>query len=152
MPDRSEGRSHKCWPWSSRLEVWRGDPYSVVLPVRKEEVVATPQQEQSSSVSPLMHLCAILYYIRRAGVAQAHSDCLLHGRPRGRSSSHGRGKNFLHIVQTGSGVHPASYPMGTGGSLPGGKAAEARSYLPPISAKVKKTWIYISIPPYTFMA
>jgi hypothetical protein len=26
-------------------------------------------------------------------------------------------------VQTGSGVHPTSYPMGTGGSFPGGKAA-----------------------------
>jgi hypothetical protein len=22
--------------------------------------------------------------------------------------------SFLHVVQTGSGVHPASYPMGTG--------------------------------------
>jgi hypothetical protein len=28
-------------------------------------------------------------------------------------------------VQNGSGVHPASYPMGTRGSFPGGKAAEA---------------------------
>jgi hypothetical protein len=28
-----------------------------------------------------------------------------------------------HRVQNGSGAHPASYPMGTGGSLPGGKAA-----------------------------
>jgi hypothetical protein len=30
-----------------------------------------------------------------------------------------------HRVQTGSGAHPASYPMGTGISFPGGKAAEA---------------------------
>jgi hypothetical protein len=30
-----------------------------------------------------------------------------------------------HSVQTGSGIHPASYPMGTGGSFPGGKAAGA---------------------------
>jgi hypothetical protein len=29
----------------------------------------------------------------------------------------------LHVVQTGSGAHPASYPMGTGGSFPEGKAA-----------------------------
>jgi hypothetical protein len=36
-----------------------------------------------------------------------------------------RVKNFLHFVQTGSEVHPASYPMGTGGSFPGGKAAGA---------------------------
>jgi hypothetical protein len=26
-------------------------------------------------------------------------------------------------VQTGSGTHPASYPMGTGGPFPGGKSA-----------------------------
>jgi hypothetical protein len=30
-----------------------------------------------------------------------------------------------HRVQTGSGDHPASYPMGTKGSLLGGKAAGA---------------------------
>jgi len=28
-----------------------------------------------------------------------------------------------HSVQNGSGAHPASYPMGNGGSFPGGKAA-----------------------------
>jgi hypothetical protein len=35
--------------------------------------------------------------------------------------------NFLlhHRVQNGSGVHPASYPMGTRGSFLGGKAARA---------------------------
>jgi hypothetical protein len=33
--------------------------------------------------------------------------------------------SLLHVVQTGSGAHPASYPMGTGSSFPGGKAAEA---------------------------
>jgi hypothetical protein len=31
----------------------------------------------------------------------------------------------LHIVQTGSGAHRASYPMDTGGSFPLGKAAGA---------------------------
>jgi hypothetical protein len=31
--------------------------------------------------------------------------------------------SLLHSVQTGSGVHPASYPMGTGGYFPGSKAA-----------------------------
>jgi hypothetical protein len=28
--------------------------------------------------------------------------------------------SLLHVVQTGSGAHPASYPLGTGGSFPGG--------------------------------
>jgi hypothetical protein len=38
-----------------------------------------------------------------------------------------RAGNFsLHRrVQTGAGAHPASYPMGTRGSFPGGKAAGA---------------------------
>jgi hypothetical protein len=42
-------------------------------------------------------------------------------------------------IQTGSGAHPASYPMGTGGSFPGGKARPGRDtdHLPPSSAKVK---------------
>jgi hypothetical protein len=45
--------------------------------------------------------------------------------------------------------HPASYPMGTGVSFPGGKAAGALSWpLTSTSAKVKKTWIYTSTPPY----
>jgi hypothetical protein len=47
------------------------------------------------------------------------------GRPRGRSSSAGRVKNFLYVVQTSSGGHLASYPMGTGGCFPGGNVAEA---------------------------
>jgi hypothetical protein len=38
----------------------------------------------------------------------------------GRSSSPGRVKNFLQVVETGSGAHPASYPMDVGGSFPGG--------------------------------
>jgi hypothetical protein len=33
-----------------------------------------------------------------------------------------------HRVQNGSGAHPASYPMGTKSSFPGGKAAGAWSW------------------------
>jgi hypothetical protein len=42
-------------------------------------------------------------------------------------------------VQTGSGAHPASYPMGTGGSFPGGKARPGRDadHSPPSSAEIK---------------
>jgi len=35
--------------------------------------------------------------------------------------------SLFHRIQTGFGSHPASYPRGTGGSFPGGKAAEAWS-------------------------
>jgi hypothetical protein len=37
----------------------------------------------------------------------------------------GQDFSLLHVVQTGSGVHPTSYPMGKGGSFPGDKAAGA---------------------------
>jgi hypothetical protein len=42
-------------------------------------------------------------------------------------------------VQTGSGAHPASYPMGAGGSFPGGKARPERDadHSPASSAEVK---------------
>jgi hypothetical protein len=38
-------------------------------------------------------------------------------------SRYGQEFSHLHIVQTGSGVHPISYPIGTEGSFPEGKAA-----------------------------
>jgi hypothetical protein len=39
----------------------------------------------------------------------------------------GQGQEFslLHAVQTGYGVHPTSYPMGTAGYFPGVKEAGA---------------------------
>jgi hypothetical protein len=55
-------------------------------------------------------------------------------------------------VQTGSGVHPTSYTMGTGGSFPGvRRSGREADHSPPTSAEVKKMWIYISTPPYVFM-
>jgi hypothetical protein len=56
-------------------------------------------------------------------------------------------------LQTGSGVHPTSYTMGTGSSFPGVKRPwREADHSPPTSAKVKKMWIYTSTPPYAFMA
>jgi hypothetical protein len=63
----------------------------------------------------------------------------------------GAGNFFLlHRVQTGSGAHPASYPMGTGGSLSEGKAAGAWNWPPPFSAEVKNA--ILPLPQDTFMA
>jgi hypothetical protein len=49
-------------------------------------------------------------------------------------------KDFSSIlfVQTGSGIHPASCSMGTGGPFPGGKARPGRdaNHTPPYSAEV----------------
>jgi hypothetical protein len=52
-----------------------------------------------------------------------------------------------HCVQTGSGAHPTSYPMGTKGSCPGGKAGGAWSWTS--SVEVKNAWSYTSTRPIT---
>jgi hypothetical protein len=73
----------------------------------------------------------------------------------GGSSSPGNVNTFslFHIVQTGSGVHPTSYPMCTEGSFPGLKRqGRETDHSPATSAEVKKMWIYTSTPPYVFMA
>jgi hypothetical protein len=56
-----------------------------------------------------------------------------------RSSTGAEDSSSSPCVQTGSGAHPASYPMGTGGSFPGGKARSGRDadHSPPSSAEVK---------------
>jgi hypothetical protein len=73
----------------------------------------------------------------------------------GGSSRPGRVKknSLLYIVQTGSGVHPTSYPMDTGGSYPEVKRqGREADHSPPTSAEVKELWIYTSTPIYVFMA
>jgi hypothetical protein len=65
-----------------------------------------------------------MYVYIGAGIAQSvqrlPTDWTTHG-----SELQGQEFSFLHVVQSGSGAHPASYPMGTGGSFSGGKAAVA---------------------------
>jgi hypothetical protein len=59
---------------------------------------------------------------------------------------------LFQCFQTGSGAHPASYPMGTGALSPGVKRpGREADHSPPTSAEVNKTWIYTSTPPYVFM-
>jgi hypothetical protein len=48
-----------------------------------------------------------------------------------------------HCVQSSSGVHPSSYPMGTGGCFPVDKADHSHAS----RAEVKNTWSYTSTPP-----
>jgi hypothetical protein len=60
--------------------------------------------------------------------------------------------SLLHVVETGSGAHPASYPMGNLGPFGGCKAPVREvehSFL--TSDEVKKAWIYTSTPPYVFI-
>jgi hypothetical protein len=61
-----------------------------------------------------------------------------------------RNKTFPAVYP---GNHPTSYTMGTGSSFPGVKLPGREvDHSTPTSAEVKKMWIYISTPPYAFMA
>jgi hypothetical protein len=77
-----------------------------------------------------MHNTIYMYtpVTKEPGYRSRYNHWLRAGRLRGRNSSPGWVKNFIHVVQTGSGILPVSYPMGTGSSLPGGKAAGALSW------------------------
>jgi len=51
-------------------------------------------------------------------------------------------------LQHSSGAHPASYPVGTGGSSPGLERPESKAdHYPPPSGEVKNEWSYTSTPP-----
>jgi hypothetical protein len=53
----------------------------------------------------------------------------------------------LHSVQTDSDAHPASFSMGTVGSLPGGKrTGRDADHTSPSSAEVKKVGVILSFP------
>jgi hypothetical protein len=58
-----------------------------------------------------------------------------------------------HCLQTDSGAHPASYPMGTRGFFLGVKrSGREADHSPPSSAEVKNAWSYTSFPHCIFMA
>jgi hypothetical protein len=67
------------------------------------------------------------------------SDCGLDDRAIEVRSLTGADFSSSPCVQTSSGAHPDSYPMGTGGSFPGVKARPGRDadHSPPSSAEVK---------------
>jgi hypothetical protein len=84
-----------------------------------------------------------------------YSDWLRAGRPRGRSSSPGRVKNFLFSTLSRPVLGFTRPPIQwVSGALLKGIKRPGREcdHSPPTSAEVKKMWIYISTPPYAFMA
>jgi hypothetical protein len=84
----------------------------------------------------------IFYQLRLSGLMLV--DCHYSGLTMGwmigvRSPSGAKDFSSSLCVQTDSGAHPASYPMGTGVSFPGGKARPGGNadHAPPSSVEVK---------------
>jgi hypothetical protein len=83
------------------------------------------------------------------------ADWLRAGRPRGRSSSPGRVKNFLFSMSSRPTLRPTQPPIQwVPATLSRGikRQGHEADHSPPASAEVKKMWIYTSTPPYAFMA
>jgi hypothetical protein len=71
------------------------------------------------------HINVFLYVLAGSGIAQWYSAGLRVGLSGVRVLAGAGNLSLRHRVHTGSGAHPASYPMGTGGSVPEGKVAGA---------------------------
>jgi hypothetical protein len=84
-----------------------------------------------------------------------NSDWLRDGRPRGRSSSPGGGKNFHFSIMSRPALRPTQPPIQW---VPGTLSPELKwpgreaDHSPPTNAEVQKTWAYTSTPPYVLMA
>jgi hypothetical protein len=97
----------------------------VIIKYERLNVLGTPIKLQDS-LSELIINNAILrniFFVCLLGIALGYG---LDDRGSRVRFPVGAGNFSLHHrVQTGSGTHPTSYPMGTRGSFPGGKAAGA---------------------------
>jgi hypothetical protein len=100
------------------------------------------------------HVSRISPVQKKPGYLSRYSDWLRDGRPRGRSSSRGRVENFLFSTLSRPTLGPTQPPtQWVPGLLSSGVKRKGREtdHSPQTNAEVKKMWIYISTPPYTFM-
>jgi hypothetical protein len=107
----------------------------------------------TSSKAELCAECIIIITKCKGHRRSRYSDCLRAGRPRGRSSSPGRVKNFLFSTSSRPALGPTQPPIQwVPGALSPGVKRQGREadHSPPPSSEVKKMWMYTSTPPYAF--
>jgi hypothetical protein len=87
--------------------------------------------------------------LREPGQLSWYSDWLQSGRPKGRSSRTGGGKNFRSSMSSRPALGPTQLPIQW---VPGAlslwvkRPGREADHSPPTSAEVKKTWVYMSTP------
>jgi hypothetical protein len=84
-------------------------------------VVSTSEDVRTAVFWYVMMVAIIIIIIIGAGIAQSVQRLATGWTTEGSEFESRWGQEFslLHVVQTGSGVHPTSYPMGTGGKAAG---------------------------------
>jgi hypothetical protein len=118
--------------------------YSLIIAIKRKEI--------GNSTVLLFHILQEIYRGRHSSVGIANGS----GQD-GQGSISGRGKRFFFAssTHTGFGAHLASYKIGTGSCLPGGKLGGGGVWsllLTCIYCWGKEWWSYILSLPYDFMA
>jgi hypothetical protein len=131
-----------CWIWGSRSVVCGG--YGLLSCNG-----CSPEKARSFGGTYCLHLQG-----RRASQGRNHQRKQAESRAffltQRRSSCPGRVKNFLFSTSSRPALGPTQPPIQW---VPGVKwQGSETDHSTPVSAEVKKMWIYISTPPYAFMA
>jgi hypothetical protein len=106
--------------------------------------------ENTDSVMKQFIVCTLYSELSRCSSVSIVSDYGLDDRAIGfRSPAEAKYFSSIFCVQTGSGAHPASCTMGTGGPFSGGKARSGRDadYPPHLEPKSRMSRSYTSPPP-----
>jgi hypothetical protein len=108
-----------------------------------------------SKWSPSFLFCCLSSLVRLAHSSNMWRNWLRAGRPRGRSSSPGRVKNFLFSTSSRRALRPTQpaiewVPEALSPAIK--RSGREADHSPPTSAEVMKMWNYTATPPYTFMA
>jgi hypothetical protein len=106
------------------------------LPHTSQNLVTGPYPKLVQSISHFHKFCLWIYLIifllyppvSRDSAVGIATGCGLDDQGVGFHVPTGQAFSLLYVVQTSSGAHPASYPMGTRAFFPGGKAAGAWSW------------------------
>jgi hypothetical protein len=107
------------------------------------------------AITVFSHVYYVHENVGQPGELSRYCDWLRAGRPRGRSSSPGRVKNFLFFTSSRPALRSTKPPIHRVPEAlsPGVKRLGREAHhSPPTTAEVKKIWIYIITPPYAFMA
>jgi hypothetical protein len=109
------------------FEILLAEQEDVLLPYK----ASTADREIVTSIAPSVPMFTDVCIVSGCGLDDRANEV--------RSPAEAKDLSSSHCVQTGSGAHPASCPMGTGGLFPGAKARRGRDadHSPPSSVEIE---------------
>jgi hypothetical protein len=134
----------RCSKWQQHPKSHLGS-HKLFFPYRQPNV--SSESSRSFSLWVLSAFISVMSRDSSVGIATGYGL-----DDRGSISGKGRGFSLFNSVHTGSGAHTASYPMGTGGSLPWVKRPRRESdHSSSSNSEVNNGKLYLHSP-YFFVA